>query len=714
MMKKGFYTLPLLYLVFSGFVSLLAQPVSPSLLKDTLALGAQNNLIDTLKISRDTLKVNSTDTISMDTSKVASTDSLQVKKSKWDFLTGGNDSTYYSFYGQVFKAKDTTLERSMFYHQDIHELEMATYDSTLTNLHLIHPAFKNSINNSYLGNMGNAVKSAIYFDPQPKTDFIFLQSFTPYIFQSSKMEYYHVAKPFTLFGANIGPRDEQDIVFLHTQNINPYFNAFLKFKNYTGEGHYENQETRNNSGSIGGAFDKGWLSIHANYVFSRINTLESGGVSDTYYITDSTLSTNEISTRLTDGSNYIKDRALFYDQKIGFLRTHVPDTAKFGEFWFSFQYNYQRQKSAKIYTDESDSYTNKDGEAFNLYEHNYSGVSSFDSTYFKTNKHLFRLNLEENPHSYPFVGAFVGVGLENIDYYYFNKDTLFNYSNNYTKKSQYAEGGLYRLKGEKFSFSAKYILYINGYKQGDFRLDGFISQKFGKAKKTIELRAEGGQYKETPDYFLQKYYSNHFRWNNSFQPEQRTTLKFTVSLPGYQTKLGSRFSLLKDMIYIDEQSLPTQYENTFSVFDVFLNNQFNFGKFGTVTRLNYQKTSNERVLPLPEFSGYFSLYFAPDISFNDTKGRMKFQLGVDVTYFTSYMGQAYTPATALFNNQSQQLIGNYPFVGAFWNFEIKRLRFYLRGEHINYGLMETNYFFTPSYPTNRFVLRYGLVWAFYD
>jgi len=392
----------------------------------------------------------------------------------------------------------------------------------------------------------------------------------------------------------------------------------------------------------------------------------------------------------------------------------VPDTAKFGGYWFSFQYNYQRQKAAKMYEDESDSYTNKDGQVFHLYENTYNGTSTFDSTNFKTSKHLFRLNLEENPNSYPFVGAFASLGFENTDYYYFNKDTLFNYSNTSKKNSQYADAGIYRIKGEKFSFSAKYVLYLSGYKQGDFRLDGYIRQKIGSEKNTVELKAEGGQYKETPDYFLQKYYSNHFRWNNNFRPEQRTTLKFTASMPGYNSQIGTRFSLLKDLIYFDETSLPTQYDNTFSIFDIFLNNQASFGKFGTVTRLNYQKTSNERILPLPEFSGYFSLFFAPDIHFNETKGRIRFQLGADVSYFTSYMGQGYTPATAVFYNQSNQLIGNYPFVGAFWNVEIKRLRFYLRAEHINYGLMQSNYFYTPSYPTNRLVIRYGVTWAFYD
>jgi hypothetical protein len=713
MKKNPIYLLTLFYLIALDNNALWAQSADSSVNQNNLKISSVI-IQDSLTSMGDSLQTTIVDTSKVAMNSVAVIDSLQKPKSKWNFLTGGNDSTYFSFYGEVFKTKDTILEKSMLFHLDLHELAISSYDSTITNFHQFNPTFKISVNNSFLGNIGNATKSVIYFDPNPKTDFIFLQSFTPYIFQSSRMEYYHVAKPFTLFTAHIGPKNEQDIVFFHTQNINPYLNVFLKFKNYTSEGYYLDQETRNNSGSLGGAYNQSRLSIHFNYVFSRINTLENGGVSDTYYITDSTLSTNEIGTRLTGGSNYIKDRALFYNQKIGFLKTNVPDTAKYGGYWFSLQYNFQGQRASKIYTDKTDIYDDINGTSFHLYENTYNGTSTFDSTFFKTRKHLFRLNLEENPNSYPFLGAFASYGIENNEYYFFNKDTLFNYSNTYTKSSHYADGGIYRIKGEKFSFSAKYVLYLSGYKQGDFRLDGFISQKIGSKKSMVELKAEGGQYKETPDYFLQKYYSNHFRWNNDFRPEQRTTIKFSASIPGYKSQIGSRFSLLKDLIYFDETSLPAQYGSTFSVFDVFLNNQANFGKFGTVTRLNYQKTSNERILPLPEFSGYFSLFFAPDIHFNETKGRIRFQLGADVSYFTSYMGQGYIPATALFYNQTKQTIGNYPFIGAFWNFEIKRLRFYLRAEHINYGLMTSNYFFTPSYPTNRLVIRYGITWAFYD
>ncbi|OFX60758.1 MAG: hypothetical protein A2W84_10605 [Bacteroidetes bacterium GWC2_40_13] len=703
----------LVWLLVLGCTNVWAQAGQVSTAGDSTLVNADSTIPDSLGHPQDTLKVLPL-TNHVDNDTLRQKNDTTLKASKWDFLTGGNDSTYYSFYGHLLNVDDSIIVKHWTYNTGIHELTISAYDSSLYDFHQHQPGYRYSINNSYLGNIGLAMKSNIYFDPQPATDFLFMQSFSAYTFQRQNVDYYNVAKPFTKFGVNIGPKDEQDIDIVHTQNVNRYLNFSAHFKNYSGEGFYVNQKTRNNAGVFGASYTQGRLATHFNYIFNKVDVQENGGITDTYFVTGPTLATKLISTRLTGGTNYFKDQQLFIDQKIGFLKTHVPDSATVGEFWFSLQYSYEQQKSSKIYTDESHLYQDLDGNNFYLYPNTYNASTTFDTCNFKIRKQNIRINLEENPRSYPFIGAYVGVGTEKMESYFFNKDTLFNYSHAYTKKSQYFEGGMYRQKGEKFSFLANYLIYLTGYKQGDFQMYGNIRQKFGSGKNQVEAKAEGGQYRETPDYFLQRYYSNHYRWQNNLNPQYRTELKFGLDIPGYHTKMGTRFSILKDYIYFDESATPAQYTNAFSVFDLYIDNRFDFWKFGTITRLNYQKTTNDRVLPLPEFSGYFSLFFQPDIYFKDTEGRMKFQLGVDVTYWTKFHGPAYSPALALFYNQSEQSIGNYPYVGAFWNFEIKRLRFYLRGEHLNYGYMERNYFIASGYPSNRFVLRYGLVWTFYD
>lgn len=659
------------------------------------------------------------DSIIIKDSTITFSDSIQhdSTKNKWDFKTiGGNDSTYYSFYGHLFNVDDTNIIRYWNYNKTINELDIHYYDSTLQDFHIYHPAFKKTINNSFLGNNGSAVKSNIFAEPNQEIGYIFLNSFTPYMFQSKYVDYYNVHKPFTIFKAVLGPNEEQNIEILHTQNVNRYFNAFIRYKNYTGKGSYNRQKVRDNSGVIGASYNKGRLSTHVNWCFSRIDIEENGGIADHYLITDSTISTNVITTRLKDGSNYAKSSQWFFDQKIGFFKTNVPDSAQLGAYWISLQYTFNKEKSFKEYRDVSDEYTNPiTNKKMHLYENNYIGGATFDSSYYSNRNHNFRLNLEENPNGYPFVGMFLGYGMQHTDYSYTNKDSIKDNSYNNFIKNSYLEGGIYRLQGEKFKFRAVYKLFISGYRQNDMQLKGFISQKIGVGNKQIEIKGYGNTYIKTPDYFLNKYYSNHYKWNNNFSAEKRTSLNFRLSYPYLKTQLGSRFNILTDYIYFNNKALPEQYNGTFSVFDIYLNNTLSFKKLNLTTRLNYQVSGNEDILPLPKFSTYMAFYVAPNLYFKDTGGKMKLQLGVDVTYWSKYYGQAYSPALARFYNQTDEVIGNYPFVGVFANFEIKRLRFFLRFDHANYGLTKPkNYFMTPYYPTDKGTFRYGLAWTFYD
>jgi len=693
-----------------------------------LALSAisQNNIDTTsspipLKISdsadsaTDTLAIAIIDSTNL-VQDSTSVDSTKLQKSKWDFLTtGGNDSTYYSFYGHLFNTEDTNIVEIWNYNKDIHEPVIHNYDSTLNYFHIYNPAFKKTINNGYLGNIGSAIQSNIFAEPNPKSEFIFIDAYTPYMFQANNLQYFNVLKPFTVFRVDIGPNEEQNLEIFHTQNINKYFNAFARFKNYTTKGSYIRQETRNNAGTFGTSYTKGRLATFANWTFNRVDVQESGGIVDMFMVIDSAVSTNEINMRLTDGATYIKNREILFDQKIGFLKTNVPDSSALGAYWFSLQYTYNRQKSSKEYRDSDDAYKNVNNEPLHLYANNYSGGATFDSTSFFYKNHNFRINLEENPRSYPFVGAYFGYGLQTNEYYFFNKDILFDNSHSSSLSSSYFETGIYRLKGEKFKFSGNYKIFISGYRQTDMQLDGFISQKFGSKEKGFVVKGEGNVFLQTPDYLLTNYYSNHYKWQNNFNAEKRTSLNFSLSFPYYQTQLGSRFNLLSDYIYFNTDALPEQYSNAFSVLDFYLNNILKFGPFGLNTRLNYQQTSNKEILPLPEFSGYAALYWAPSLFFKDTGGKLRFQLGTDAYYWTSYYGQAYSPALGRFYNQKEIPVGNYPFVGFFTNFEIKRLRFYLRYEHANYKITEPkNYFNTPYYPTNQSTFRYGLVWTFYD
>jgi hypothetical protein len=72
------------------------------------------------------------------------------------------------------------------------------------------------------------------------------------------------------------------------------------------------------------------------------------------------------------------------------------------------------------------------------------------------------------------------------------------------------------------------------------------------------------------------------------------------------------------------------------------------------------------------------------------------------------------PSLTSFYRQAEKKLGNYPFFDAFLNVQLKRVRFYLKLEHVNSGLSDKNYFSVLHYPRNQRNLKFGLSWTFYD
>ncbi len=655
--------------------------------------------------------------------KTNNTDSSKVSTTQTDTIKTAfipKDSATFSMNEFLFGINDTIIVEKWKYNTDYHNFSFTTYDSTLQEFHINNPIYKNSISNTYLGNIGLAVKSNIFFQPNPENEYLFIRAFSPYLFNAKNTEYYNVRKPFTLFRYQAGPKEEQSINIMHTQNVNRFFNGFVKFNSYSSKGFYTRQQTKNNSGIFGGSFIRKRFESHINYTFSKVNVNENGGIVDPLFITDTILSPAGIMTKLNNGNNFIKERQLFIDQKIGFLRVRDNDTTSNGSYMFSFQYNYFRQKDVRIYEDEDQLYENSiTNEKLLMYKNNYALANTFDTSSYTINNHLFRFNMEEvagNPLSF---GLYGGIGISNTKYTYYNKDTIFINSLNTKKHSNFVEAGIFRLKKDSWLNFRGYVRYFtNGYRQNDFSIYGMIRLSIGKGLFKSVFTAHAKSENKTPNYFINKYYSNHYRWNNNFKAENRSQLSVNYALPNLYTTIGANYSLISNYIYFNDLAIPSQNTSTFNVLDVHLNNKVEVANFHLITKAVFQETSKPELIDLPKLSCYNALYYENEIHFETTNGTIKLQLGADVRFWTKFYAPDYSPATSQFYTQHDFKTGNYPFVGAFLNLEIKRMRIYIKSEHINESFMRkqkhTNYFLAPNYPAPPTAIRYGIAWTFYD
>ena len=90
------------------------------------------------------------------------------------------------------------------------------------------------------------------------------------------------------------------------------------------------------------------------------------------------------------------------------------------------------------------------------------------------------------------------------------------------------------------------------------------------------------------------------------------------------------------------------------------------------------------------------------------------QIGLELNYFTSYYSNGYNPLIGEFFTQNKVKIGNYPNLDFFINAKIQRTRIYLKAEHFNSMFSKNNYFSAPDYPYRDFLIRFGLVWNFFN
>ena len=123
-----------------------------------------------------------------------------------------------------------------------------------------------------------------------------------------------------------------------------------------------------------------------------------------------------------------------------------------------------------------------------------------------------------------------------------------------------------------------------------------------------------------------------------------------------------------------------------------------------------QKSSDNKVLPVPDFNVYSNLYF----NFRIAKV-LRMHLGADVRYFTKYEAPDYCPYVGQFcvqgNGDNNLEIGNYPIVNVYVNMHLKRTRFYVAMSHVNQG-DGGNRFLVPHYPLRGRTLRLGVSWNF--
>jgi hypothetical protein len=613
---------------------------------------------------------------------------------------------------------------------DYSRLEDYPLDTMQTSFQIFNPVFMQSYCNLYLGNLGLAARTNLYFVPRTDIRYLFLIPYSPYLVKASDNVYFNVRKPFSLLeysstGQNKEKRGQMVRAF-HTQNINQYLNGGFDLRMSASEGHFTNQRARFTNVRFFSSYIKGDLSFHGSFAYNSLKCNENGGIQSDSLFIETNQDEQTYPVNLADAQSYSQMRNLNFQvtsryrfgkdsvyqdttSATGFRRLR-DRTSKTGSLIHTFEYEHNN----RLYED----YTASISEGF--YDNFFIDPDgSSDSTFQRSILNTFQIMLDENPSRKNDFGARAFISHELVKYVFnippdtnitTDYDTVINFFNKKTYNNIYAGASLVHTVGQGWNWIFTGKIWLTGYRAGDIILNGEIDKFINTRNGKTSISVGGSLTNLEPNYYLAHYASNHLIWENDFNKTKEIIAFIRLNNEPYKFNLKGSISAISDYIYIGNDANPSQYHPVLNVFSAELYKHFKLGPFNSINRMVYQIPTNSTIIRMPNFACYSSDFFA----FSLAKKVLTVEVGFDLYYYTAYKGYAYIPSSGMFYHQDIKRIGNYPYFDAFLTAKLKRTRFFVKYDHFNAGLMGKNYFNVLHYPMPGATFRWGLSWIFYD
>lgn len=356
-----------------------------------------------------------------------------------------------------------------------------------------------------------------------------------------------------------------------------------------------------------------------------------------------------------------------------------------------------------------------------------TGDSIYDKTRYYSLKNTFAISLLEGFNKWAKSGlkAFIASELRHF--------TLPNTtgSTSYNEHNLSIGAQLSKAQGKTFHYNATAETWLTGEDAGQLKLDASADLNFKLFGDTLSLTANGFFHRLNPTFYYRHYHSRHAWWdNNSMSKMLHTRLQGILHYQKTRTTLRIGIDEINNYAYfassytvnngnrVNHAITVNQYGGAVNLITIALSQDFMLGPLNWESVITYQKSNNKTVVPVPDFNIYSNLY----IKFKIARV-LSCDFGADVRYFTKYFAPDYNPGlgqytvqtnTATDGTDSRIEIGNYPVANVYANFHLKHTRFFIMMSHVNAGTGKKNYFFTPHYPLNQRILRFGLSWNFFN
>jgi hypothetical protein len=588
--------------------------------------------------------------------------------------------------------------------------------------------------NVYLGNLGNASESILFIPSmQPGWNAGF-HSFDIYKWKPAEIRFFNTTRPYSELNYLLGSRTEQIIEAMHTQNINPNWNASFRYRFINSPGFFQNQNTNDNNILFTSWFESN-SKRYNNYFFvvaNRMQSAENGGIKTDRDYMDSTV----------DGSLVFKNRfgiptVLGGDQQFStnFFSTNIKTGNRYREATWLMRQQFDLGKKDSLVTDSTVIplfYPRLRFEhtiSYSTYRYEYFDYAINSDTDFYINNYGIPLtpndsvhlrdswkNLQNDFSVYQFPDAknlqqFVklGVNLQTL------KGEFISGKNSFYNLVLHGE---YRNKTRNQKWDAALFgnLYTAGFNSGDYNAHISLKRFVGKKKQGYaEIGFEN--VNRSPSFLFDPRSSFYLDTQaTDFKKENISHIFASVYQPALKLKLSGDYYLISNYTYITDYDKPGQYEPLFNFLQVSAQKVFRLGKhFNWYADVYLQQKTGSVPLNVPLIFTRNRIAFEGNFFKN-----LNLFTGIEVKYNTPYKADGYSPVIGQFFYQDSVTIRNLPEISAFVQFRIRSFKAFIRAENLNAAEVTSaggfaftnNNFAAPNYPYPGLQFRLGIWWSF--
>ncbi|HET6244050.1 MAG: hypothetical protein H0V01_02525 [Bacteroidetes bacterium] len=564
-------------------------------------------------------------------------------------------------------------------------------DTSLSFFHRYNPAYRAFYYT--LGNIGLAHHSFV-FRPNVNLGFTFgINNFKLWELTSYNTLFFNTRIPYTEANLVVGSKGEQYFQGIHTQNITKDWNFSFQFNKIRSSGFYQNQQSDVTNMSFGSNYlsENKKYGIFLNAFYNNLIAGENGGLSDESYIDD-----DSRLTHVNLNGAYSRRNSKGFKGKQYYNFTSFIDSVPDSDTSFVLNYNVNKGFYHSFSLEDYRMLFKDDNIIPSYYPAIYfDSLATLDSSQFKIVSNEIGWN-DYNKllmYSVSFEHQYSKVYLNLLERNFYFSNYTFKSSINRSKRNNYF-----------WKVSSSYI--VGGDNKGDYMLNGELD--YSPAKNHL-INLNLGVVHSSPYFMYNRYYSNHYKWENNFDKNEFYTAIISYSNPKMKFKSAVSTSLLNNYIYFNYQAVPQQLQSPCVVTIIKAEKSFKWKRFNLLTELVYQNVSNTNIIRVPDLISRNALFY----EFGSNKD-LKLQVGLEGFYFSSFKNYRYMPVTGQFFLQDDYVQGNYPFIDFFVNMRIKQARVFFKIDHLNENLLERNFFILPGYPSGERAFRVGISWVFYN